>query len=199
MKRKILIITLLFGVAFMVSCSKDDDEEKIPSWWEFGYFKGMVDDTYYNLSNSWKEQPVNHPIHTLGDVTDMAWSIKLDIPNSENYMVFRTRLFSLHRGSYLLYVSSDSVTILLNDNIVKSGCQVDFCIPVHMPPANEIKDSVVYYSPHADSPFRIDILNMQYFENSPVPTVEGEMNGVLYNEKDPNDAIVFQNVMFGIH
>ena len=51
----------------------------------------------------------------------------------------RTRLFSLHRGSYLLYVSSDSVTILLNDNIVKSGCQVDFCIPVHMPPCKRNK------------------------------------------------------------
>lgn len=55
------------------------------------------------------------------------------------------------------------------------------------------------YSP-LDTPFMLRVKALSFHpEDSELPYVEGEMEGVLHNEADPQDVIEIRNAFFGSH
>ncbi|MDR0893147.1 MAG: DUF5025 domain-containing protein, partial [Mediterranea sp.] len=155
----------------------------------FGYAHGMMDGEYFSVENTdssdglWIGIPeIDETPHwdtiavdSIVEVVDSIIKIQIVVP--ERKQCLYVDLAHLRIGTFY-------------EDTKESP------LPIHV----EIKANppgLSRYVQKSECPTRIDLTQAEkgWF----IPTVEGVINGTFYNDKNPKDSIVVEDVKFGIH
>lgn len=181
MKHLSYFISILLLMSF-TACSDDDDFERVETPWNFGYFKGDLNDEPISIENTDYGHLIHGRIYILNYIK--ADGTILDEPEERfgfSVMVFGEgepelglNFTPLKIGKYEIkgdYHPSDSSMISIQSDKVK-------------------------YFPIKE-PVKLEITDIRYPEPGRAPIIEGKMDGVLYNLNNPQDSIIFKNITFG--
>lgn len=188
MNRVIFAMVVTATAIFSLTACDKEEEPYVPGpySWDFGYIRGKLNGTNINLQNE-GGQWGNHisaagAVYTeyTSDGTD-SYGTTIPITKGQDELIYG---FSFHITPVkvgMLEVTSP------NFEIIHSS--VFF---IDRRDANDKK-----YAP-LKQPLKVNITRADFF-GSGIPFIEGEMNGILYNEENLNDSIIVENVMIGVH
>lgn len=181
MKHLSYFISILLLVSF-AACSDDDDFERAETPWNFGYFKGELNNKPISIVNSDYDRLIHGSIYIESYIK--ADGTILDEPEERfgfSVMIFGEgepelglSFIPLNKGKYEIkgdYHTSDSSMISIQS------------------------DKVKYYP--IKEPVKLEITDIRYPAPGHIPIIEGKMEGVLYNLNNPQDSIIFKNITFG--
>ncbi len=192
MKKKyfVSLIGLLCLIA-MSSCSNDDEISPQPKskeddiWW--GYFKGTINSEEISLKNSdYSEHPVKNVRESIHDTSSGNDSI--NIMNTDILCNDTTALF------VVLYDLNPGIRYLISS---KRLGLYDSCIKmVTQRKGIDGKSQKSYYVPNENNPVKVEITDVLWLSQVE-PIIDVEVDGVLYNDVNPEDSIVL-NACYGV-
>lgn len=172
----------------LLSCNNDDDLPKKGTkedTWYWGYFKGEVNGRSVSLEN----EDYNGPIHS--GRSSYYFSGEWDVlPDSINIM-----------GTLIHYNDSSELRIALYDltpgerylTLSENAYWHQSCINATVFSSSSQKTVKAKYTPSEKNPFRVKITDVLWLSLTE-PVIEVELDGVLYNREDENDAIVIKGI-----
>lgn len=179
-------------ITVILSFTACDKEEGLyvpgPYSWDFGYIKGKLNGTEFSLQNE-GGQWGNHisaagAVYTeYGTNGTNSYGTTIPITKKQDYLIYG---FSFH----LSPVKTGMIEVT-NSNLELLHSSVYF---IDERDANEKKT----YAP-LKQPLKLRIDRVDFSSDSSVPFIEGEMEGILYNEKNMNDSVIVEKVQFGVH
>lgn len=188
MKKIIYYIAVAVLLSF-TACNKEEEASAIPGPYSgnFGYIKGILNGIDFSLQN--EDKPGERYISTAGAIYQKdlmtgrdCYGTNIPITKKQDELIYG---FSIH-------ISPVKTGILevkgFNHDIFESCV-----IFIDERDGNEKAYGALKQS------LKLRINRADYSPSSSTPFIEGVMDGVLYNEKNPNDSIVVENVEFGVH
>ena len=183
MKALIVSISLLCCMAFLQSCSSEDQALPTGSkedtlYW--GYFKGDINGHDVSLENEDNKGPVRSG--RSGYYFSGEWDVLPDSVNIMGTLINYNDSSELRVTLYKLVPGERYLTLSANMYWYESSIKVT----VYSDPLK--KTIKANYVPSEENPFRVqitDVLWLSSFE----PVIEVKLNGVLYNKEDQDDTI----------
>ena len=189
MNRNSLILSLftILCCVSLMSCSQDvsplSEEESKENTWYWGFFSGEINGNEISLKNNSTERVINSNRSSYYFSRD--WEV---LPDSVNIM-----------GTLINYNDSSELRVTLYDltlgerYITKSDNLQwhESYINIVVNRDSVIKTREKYYVPSQEKPFKVEIINVLWISPAK-PIIEVNLDGVLYNKEDANDAIAIQ-------
>ncbi len=173
----VLLFSTCLGGSFLSSCS-DDDPVSAPkdNSWYWGYFKGTIKGTEYDLEN---EPHGDTPIFTM--------KTAIHTPAEQPSDFIKGMITAIHYGK-------DRVLGVTLYPLYKSVHHID------QPPMGDwnedgvniritVGSEDIVYVPKKEEPFRVEVVSLAYVDPSH-PVLEAKVDGTLYNRDNPLDSIV---------
>lgn len=181
MKHLSYFISILLLMSF-TACSDDDDFERVETPWNFGYFKGDLNDKPISIENTDYDLLIHDSIYILKYIK--ADGTTLDEP--EEQFGFSVLVFGEDEPELGIFLAPLKKR--------KYEIKGDY----HAPDSSmfSIQSDKVKYFPIKE-PVKLEITDIRYPEPGRIPIIEGKMEGVLYNLNNPQDSIIFKNITFG--
>lgn len=188
---KVKLITGLISLLYcfcLLSCSKENElpeERTKENTWYWGYFKGEINGQDVSLEN----KDYNGPIHSgrSGYYFSGEWDVLPDSMNIIGTLIhyndsseLRITLYDLTPGERYLTLSDNAYWYQssINATVFDNTSQ------------RMIKGK---YIPSEENPFRVEITDVLWLSRAE-PVIEVKLDGVLYNKKNQNDAIVIKGI-----
>lgn len=187
----------IIGIAVVVvlsfsACNKEEEEELYvpgPYSWDFGYINGKLNGVDINLQNEGGN--IGKHISTTGAAyseypNEHASCYGINVPITKKQDASFIYGFTFHISP--VKVGTYEVTKAKPDPLTNS---------IHFIDRRDAKEEKVYQP--LKKPMKLRIDRADFSSESLMPFVEGEMEGILYNEENMNDSIIVENMKFGIH
>ena len=174
----VLLFSTCLGGSFLSSCS-DDDPVSAPkdNSWYWGYFKGIIKGTEYDLEN---EPHGDEPVTTMKTALQTDSKVALDsikgMSTGIHYgegKALGVTLYPLYKG--IRYVSQPTMGDWSKNEVSIRITAAD--------------NRDVVYLPKEEKPFRVEVVSLTYADSFH-PILEAKVDGTLYNRDNPSDSIV---------
>lgn len=193
MMKEIIYCMIAATLLSLTACDKNEEEPYVqdPYSTEFGYIKGKLNGVEYNLQNDKSGTYISANGATYGEYYDTERIFRNHY--STNIPMTKEQLFTGFKFGFSIHIApvkTGMVTLKpLNSNLLDS--KVIF--------VDKRKDGEKKIYDSLKQPMELRIDRADFSPDSSVPFIEGEMNGILYNEEDLNDSIIVENMCFGVH
>lgn len=178
----------MMAIISLAACDKEE-EAYVPGpySWDFGYIRGKLNGTDISLQNEGGQWGCHisaagaiYSDYTQGQT---LYGTTIPITKGQDRLTYG---FSVHIAP--VQIGTFEVT---SPDPELFHCSIYF---IDERDANDKKS----YAP-LKQPLKLRITRAELSSVSSIPFIEGEMNGVLYNEKDLKDSIIVENIAFGVH
>lgn len=199
MKWTVTIVFLITTISiFGISCEKakknDPDAEKSTA---------PFSQHFYAFINN-KPITVHSSLEKNRDLFNGQWT-GIGMPNGSNINLYKVNVVLPEEGSagglhsdlkFQIYnISKKTFLITGKDNYYNvTGTYI--ALKKQTGPAET--DQKIYVAKPGKKPFEVQIITYESIKGSLVPLVEGKLNGVLYNVKNPLDSVVIKNGDFRV-
>ncbi len=188
--KKLFFYIIAAVLLSLTACDKEEEAPAVPGAysWNFGYIKGRLNGTDFNLQN--EDKPGGCYISTSGAAyskdlitEEDAYGTNIPITKKQNELTYG---FSIHIAP--VKTGMFEIKGFSHNRMESSVYFID----------ERNADEKKGYIP-MKQPLKLCISRADFSSDSSIPFIEGEMDGILYNEKNPNDSIVVENIQFGVH
>lgn len=197
MKTRILSLVLVCCMGLLSSCNKDEPEPEPEDLWYWGTFEGEINGEKLSLKNENYQHGVYGKVERIGFNANVIDIFGTDIGYNDTSAI-SIRLHSLLTTEHYItsYKYSDSLPPYSSAIELYKESTINATICTYAPPGSPSKQIFkALYIPDKENPFRLEILRWKapdryksfYF-------IEAKLDGVLYNQKDPKDALVIHGV-----